>query len=423
MRKENEYDAIVIGSGTCGAALARELSKQKKKVLILERGGDGPLKDSLMSFASISDEVSIGKKLTTVRAITTGGSSALYFGVVNYPPLDAFAALGMDISAELEEVKRELPIAPLPDAMVGAQSIKLRDSATALGHAWHKHDMLIDQSKCATGYTHGALWRARSYVEEAVRDGATLISRANVHKVLVDKGQAIGVEYQVKKNMFKSEMRRVYAAKVILAAGELASPKILRDSGVKGIGKRGFYCNPGYAIYGLVPGMKGHNNFVGSMGCVFDDDIELGDANVSQYLHRLMMLSKFKVKHMTSYPETVGIGVKVKDSFGGTLGDDGRFHKDFTQADYAKLRRGEEEAGRILKNAGARDIFNFGISCAGRVGGLVQIQEHLDANLETEFRNLHVCDGSVIPEQMRGTPTVTLLSLSKYLAKHLSSTL
>lgn len=421
MKKDNEYDAIVIGSGTGGAALARELARQKKKVLILERGGDTVLKDSLMSFAAISDEVAVGKKLTTVRAITHGGSSALYFGVVNYPPLDAFAALGMDLSAELEEVRRELPIAPLPDAMVGAQSIRLRDSARALGHAWNKHDMLIDQSKCGLGYTHGALWRARSYLEEAVRQGATLISRADVHKVIVDKGQAIGVEYRIKKNRFKSEMRQVYGAKIILAAGELASPKLLRDSGVQGIGTRGFFCNPGYALYGRVPGLQGRDNFVGSMGCEAGEGIELGDANVSHYLHRLMMLSKFKLGYMRAYPETVGIGVKVKDSVGGRLGEDGRFHKDFTEDDYARLRRGEEEAGRILKNAGARDIFNFGISCAGRVGGLVAIGEHLDANLETAVRNLHVCDGSVIPEQMRGTPTLTLLSMSKYLANHLSS--
>ena len=32
--KGPEYDAIVVGSGTCGATIARELSKQKKKVLI-----------------------------------------------------------------------------------------------------------------------------------------------------------------------------------------------------------------------------------------------------------------------------------------------------------------------------------------------------------------------------------------------------
>ena len=423
MQTANEFDAIIIGSGTCGATIARHLSRQNKKVLILERGGDAPLKESLVGFASITDQVSVGKKVTTARALTTGGSTGLYFGVVNYPPAQAFPALGIDIAAEVEEIRQELSIAPLPDELLGEQAIRLRESASALGHSWRKHDMFIDQSRCASGYSHGALWRARGYVEDALAQGATLVNRATVHKVLVDKAQAVGVEYRQRKHMVVSELRRAYASRIILAAGELASPKILHDSGLEGIGSRGFYCNPGYAIYGLVPGMKGRDNFVGSMGCEYDDDIELGDANICRFLHRLMMLAKGKFKHMRSYPETIGIGVKVKDGSGGVFKPDGRLHKEFTREDYAKLKKGEDEAMRILRKAGAKDIFNFGLSCAGRVGGLVSIRDHLDANLQTRLRNLHVCDGSVLPDEMRGTPTLTLLCLAKRLSKHLAASL
>lgn len=423
MKKENEYDVIIIGSGTSGATIARELSKQNKKVLILERGQDVPLKESLVCFASIADEVKLGDKLTTMRALATGGSSAMYFGVVNYPPLEVFSALGVDIGTELEEVKRELPIAPLPDTLLSEPAVKLRASASALGHAWNKHDLLIDLSKCNSDYTYAGLWRARSYVEDALRQGATLINRATVNKVLIDKGKAIGVEYTFKKNMFVSERRSVYGSKIVLAAGELASPQILRASGVEGIGKQGFFCNPGYAIYGLIPGMQARDGFVGSMGCVYGDGIELGDANVSRFLHKPMMLSKFKLRHLFSYPECIGIGVKVKDGYGGELKADGSFHKEFSQDDYAKLKKGEQEAMRILENAGAKEIFNFGITASGRVGGMVAIQEHLDSKFETQFKNLHVCDGSMIPGEMRGTPTLTLVCLAKYLAKQLASSL
>jgi choline dehydrogenase-like flavoprotein len=417
-----EFEVIVIGSGTAGATIARELSRGGRKVLILERGGNAPLKESLVGFATISDEVKLGEKLTTVRAITTGGSSSMYFGVVNYPPLDDFRALGLDISGELEEVKRELPIAPLADELLGEQAVRLQQSAASLGHDWCKHDMLVDQSKCAGGYSYEAKWKARAYVEDAVKHGATLINRATVRKVIVSDNRAIGVEYRLQKK-FGSETRRVYGAKIVLAAGELESPKILRESGVPGIGSRGFFCNPGYALYGLVPGMNGKDGFVGSMGCVYEDGIELGDANVGRFLHRLMMLGAFKLRHLLSFPETIGIGVKVKDGLGGELKPDGSFHKEFTADDHARLRKGEAEARRILREAGATHVFNFGLAAAGRVGGAVAIQEHVDARLETQFRNLHVCDGSVIPESMRGTPTVTLLAMSKYLAKWLAAAL
>ena len=166
-QRENEFDAIVIGSGTCGATIARELSKRKKKVLILERGTDVTLKENLLGIASIADEVSLGNNMKAMRAITTGGSTSLYFAVASLPPLDSFRLLGIDLSKELEEVRQELPIAKLPDDLLSIQSIRLRESAMDLGYTWKKNLMMIDQSKCTAGYCYDAKWKAKSYVQEA----------------------------------------------------------------------------------------------------------------------------------------------------------------------------------------------------------------------------------------------------------------
>ena len=57
---------------------------------------------------------------------------------------------------------------------------------------------------------------------------------------------------------------------------------------------------------------------------------------------------------------------------------------------------------------------------AAHIGGAIKIKEHVNEYLETEFSNLHVCDGSVIPESVKVSPTVTLVCLGKYLANHLS---
>lgn len=415
----NEYDVIIVGSGTGGATLARELSRQGRKILMLERGGDVEPDETLGTMARIANEVPVGNKLTAARVLNTGGSSSLYFGVVNYPPLEAFSAHGVDIAQDLEAVKAELPIAPLADALISAKAFKLRDAAKSLGHDWQKFDMLVDQSRCAGGYNFGALWRAREYVRDAVSQGTTLVKQANVSRILVDGGRATGVEYQLRKNMFSTGTVRAHAAKIVIAAGELATPKMLMDAGVPGIGRRGFYCNPGYALYGLVPALESPQGFVGSMGCTLDEGIELGDANVSKFLHRLMMLSKFKLGHMRGYAQAVGIGVKVKDEFGGTYGADGKFHKDFSKQDFAKLRKGEEAARKVLQQAGAQKVFNFGLTCAGRVGGTVLLGEHVDGNLETGIRDLHVCDGSILPSEMRGTPSVTLVALARYLSRRL----
>lgn len=417
-----QFDAVIVGSGTCGSTIARELTRHKKKVLVLERGDDVPLKENFMTIASIADEVRLGEGgLAATRAITAGGSTSLYFGVIIYPNLDTFRALGIDLSNELSAVKKEIPIGAMPDEMLGAKGKRLRDAATSLGYSWVKRDVMVDLSKCTNGYSYEAKWKAKTYLQEAVTNGATLVTGARVHKILVADGRAIGVEYRTKKRLAGSETRQAFGAKIILAAGELASPKILRDSGVKGVGDRGFFCPPGHALYGLVPGMKGTEGFMGAMGCDYDQDLYIGDANMPKTMHRLMMLAKLKLRHLRSYAECIGIGVGAGDSLGGSFKEDGSFHKEYDKKILDRLRKGREVALNILKGTGAKHIIDFGVMASGRVGGLVRINEHLDSNLESEFRNLHVCDGSVIPEDMQWPPTVTLVCLGKYLSKHLLS--
>lgn len=418
MEQANQFDAVIVGSGTCGSTVARELTRHNKKVLVLERGGDVPLKENFMTIASIAEEVKLGDGgLSATRAITAGGSTSLYFGVIVYPKLETFRALGIELSGELGTVKQEIPIGPMPDEMLGVKGTKLRESATSLGYSWVKRDVMVDLSKCTNGYSYEAKWKAKSYLQEAVTQGATLVTHASVNKILIADGRAIGVEYRTRKR----ETRQAFGAKVVLAAGELASPKILRDSGVKGVGDRGFFCPPGHALYGLVPGMKGAESFMGAMGCDYEPDLYIGDANMPKTMHRLMMLAKFKLRHLRSYAECIGIGVGAGDSLGGSFKEDGSFHKEYDKKVLGRLGKVRQVALDILKGTGAKHIVDFGVMASGRVGGLIRIGEHLDSNLETEFRNLHVCDGSVIPEDMQWPPTVTLVCLGKYLSKHLVS--
>ena len=172
MEHGQEHDVIVVGSGTCGAEIARQLAGQGARVLVLERGGDPPPAESLFGMMSMADEVKVGKGLSTLRVLAAGGSSAMYFGVVNQPPLDAFRALGVDLAPELETLRAELPIGHLPDEMLGEQSVRLRDAAVSLGLDWRKHEMLIDPAKIVDrGYTYGALWKAKSLLDEAESRG------------------------------------------------------------------------------------------------------------------------------------------------------------------------------------------------------------------------------------------------------------
>jgi choline dehydrogenase-like flavoprotein len=416
MEKSEEFDAIVVGSGPGGATVAREVSRRGGKVLLLERGGNAPLKDGVLATVSILSAVSAGDKLTSGRALTTGGTTAVYLGATVRPLLDLFRTLGIDLSRQLEEAEEELPLAPLPDALLRPQSVKLRDTAAALGYNLYTSRMLVDQSKCTTGYTHAAKWTARSYVQEAVGNGATLVNGARALRVLVDRDRAIGVEYEHRKSKREVEVRRAYGAKVVLAAG-VTTPVLLKKSGVRNVADGGFYCHPSIAVYGTSP-LKGHDGFGGTWGLLLEDGIRIGDANFDRTLYRLVMLGQRQWRRLFSYSRSVGMGVMVRDSLGGELREDGRYHKELTKEDREKLAKGEQATRRILQHAGAKNLFTSSVS-ASHLGGTIRIGRHVDEKLETEYRNLHVCDGSLLPAEVN-TPALTLICLGKYLANHIA---
>jgi choline dehydrogenase-like flavoprotein len=418
MQRE-EFDVIVVGSGPGGATVANELSQRGKRVLILEQGGDAPIKEGSLANRPIYSAVPVGDNLKTARGLATGGSTVIYFAVAGFPPLDAFAALGVDLSRELEEVKRELPLAVLPDEVLGAQTLRVRESAVELGYAWEKTLMLVDLSKCASGYRYEAKWTARSYVQQAVEHGAQLRTGARVLKVVVSNGEAVGVQYTRRNGRADSDVQQAFGARIVLAAGACASAGILRDSGLKSILNSGFFCCPGSVLLGVVPGLKAGDSFLGSMAADLGDGIELGDASLPRAVYRLFMLSTGRLVRLFLHSKTVGVGVKVRDGLSGGLREDGRFHKELTRDDRQRLEKGEKAARRIIEKAGSRYVLTPRPTSI-QLGGTIRIKEHLDERLQTEFKNLYVCDGSVIPPAVKAAPTVTLVCLGKYLANHLS---
>ncbi|MGB7630155.1 MAG: NAD(P)-binding protein, partial [Candidatus Deferrimicrobium sp.] len=122
--RQKTFEAIVIGSGPGGAAVAAGLSRQGKKVLILEWGKGTPVKGTMLQ--SIAMAMVPGRSLlitqellALVRGITVGGSSIMAYATAFDPPYGMFEARKIDIRPEVEETRRELPIAPLAEGLVG----------------------------------------------------------------------------------------------------------------------------------------------------------------------------------------------------------------------------------------------------------------------------------------------------------------
>lgn len=403
---QKEYDAIIVGSGPGGATVAKELSQHDKKVLILEWGSNAPIKGTALQAARMigipgRSLLVTNKKLhLLLRGITTGGSSVFYCATAFDPPFEMLESHGVDIRNEIEELKNEIPIEPLSDALMGPMANRMMTSALDLGYDWQKINKFIFQDKCRTGCwrcafgcPYDAKWTARNFAEEAVKNGATLVNGARVKSVLSDGSRATGVELKRRGRTY-----RVEAPTVVLGAGGIGSAEILRRSGVDNAG-HDFFVDPLILATGKVPDINQGRELQMQAGWHAKDEYVMTDL-ATPNVPKLSMM------------------IKIKDGLGGRITNRGGCRKDLSRSDYAKLNDGFGHAKKILKNAGVESV-SKSIVFAAHPGGTAKIGDVVDSNLKTARDNLYVCDCSVIPEAWGLPPTLTVLGLGKRLSKHL----
>lgn len=420
-----EFDAIVVGSGPGGATVARELSQKGKSVLILEWGDNDPVKGTLLgtiprAFVPFKSLLMTGQALGMVRGITTGGSSQIYCATAFEPPVDMLSSYGVDIKDEIEEIRRQVPTDQLSDKLMSPAGQVFYDSAKELGYDVHRLNKFIyqekcepDCAKCSYGCPTGAKWFAANFVDDALTEGAIMINKAKVNRVIVKNKQAIGVEFKHKKEWYSA-----YAPQIVIAAGGIGSPLILRESGIKNVGYD-FFFDPLTYTLGKIKDVKGGRGVPMSAGIHFPEDgIVMTDFNQPQLMKIIFDLEVFKFKQAFSHSNVVPIMIKIKDGLSGSIKNGAWIWKTLKSEDKNKLDKGHLHAKKILENAGATNVYRHWI-LAAHPGGTVKIGEHVNSDLETEIENLYVCDCSVIPEAWGLPPTFTLLALGKRLGKHL----
>ena len=426
-----EYDVIVAGTGPGGASAAMELAKAGKKVLMIEKGADDQWVGNTLAalfFIDMWNGIPLGHPMM-VRGITTGGSSLMYCGTATVPAPWIKEKTGIDLGPIADETIEELNIRPLPERLVGQGAKTIMKAALELGMDWKLLPKFVNPDKCVPdcgvcmlGCPHGAKWTSREYIKQAQEYGADLLTNTSVDAVLRDNGKAVGL-----KTKGKNGTQAYYSNVVIIAAGGLGTPVILKRSGIDEAGK-GFFGDPLVFTYGEyngkgsiydVPMTAGTWDYHASEGYLMTDLIE----------PRILHLMSMGMKGPQHLPKTarisnaLGIMTKCKDPVNGSIDANGKVKKELVDVVWQRLNSGDRHAREILLKAGCdpKSIITSPVKAA-HPGGSARVGEVVDKMLETfKIKNCYVADASIIPDEL-GTPVVLLaISIGKYVARNILS--
>ncbi len=429
-----QADVVVAGSGPGGATVARELARQGKRVLLLERGIDQRAHSYYGTYAGAliySDHRSLlftQEGLNIIRPLMVGGATSMYCGCAAVPPDWLKGKYGVDIDTEVSETVEELQIAPLPPELRGRASTRVAEAAQALGYDWQPQLKFMSPmrtrrfscgAKCMLGCRCGAKWSAAEYVDEAVAAGARLLTRATVERVLVEGGHAVGVAGLLAGRPFS-----VTAGTVVLAAGGIGTPRILQASGFADAGQ-GMTMDVTSMVYGFVKERGAGNEPPMTWSW---EDRETGfmlSTLIDPWLLYPIITALKGWRYPLYWPRwnnILGVMIKLKDDVSGGVFRDGKISKPLTAHDRPRLQMAENLSRQILCKAGAEPADMFMTPLRGtHPSGTVRIGTMLNSDLRTETPGLYVCDASVFPEALARPTVLTIIGLGKRLARHLAS--
>ncbi|MFJ9324599.1 GMC family oxidoreductase [Streptomyces globisporus] len=254
--RRSTADAVVIGSGAGGAMAARTLARAGLDVVVVEEGQHhstasfgtrAPLERFADLYRDGGATVAIGSPpilMPVGRAV--GGTTIVNSGTCYRTPQHVLTrwsrnfgfTLAEGFGPLLDEAERSLRVAPQPLDVIGRNGRLALSGASALD--WKAAPLRRNapgckgSCQCVVGCPTGAKQSVQlSVLPDACTAGARIVTGALVHRILVDPDRPGGPRATgVQARQDDGSTFEIIAPLVVVAAGALQAPALLRRSGL-----------------------------------------------------------------------------------------------------------------------------------------------------------------------------------------------
>ncbi len=465
---KDSFDVVVVGSGAGGGVVAGELAGRRREVLLLELGSHY----TAASFTRWESRAARELMWPLRFAFTAGGDVIAFLAgrcvggtttintkvalraherdVAKWHSASGLTSDGStpfaagDLAPYYERVERLLGVRERSDWSASVRTVE--PAFRALGAPLEAVTSYTDAncSKCGSCIqgcpTNAGKSTMNTYIADALARGPLeLRADSRVERVLVEDGDAVGVEYVGADGA----RHVVHAGAVVVACGALNTPQLLLRSGLTNptIG-RNLGLHPVRLVYGLFDEIQdAHMVYpitAHSMAHQHDEDggFVIEATTVQDPIGFATTLSdetgplwgRPLVEALRRYRYWNGVLAMVTDeNTSAVVVDESggeRFDVAWNENERQRLDAALAFSREVLQRAGARQVCWSGIasthvqgSC--RMGDDPQ-RSAVDRNGEShEVRRLFVGDASVVPRTLSVNPSLTIMALATRLAEHL----
>lgn len=196
---------------------------------------------------------------------------------------------------------------------------------------------------------------------------------------------------------------------VIVAAGGISTPDILRASGIDC--QPTLFVDPVLCVAAPMPGVKQDRQLL--MPFVSKREKYI----ISPYMDWLSFF--FNKSWRKPMHDIVSIMIKLADVEQGDV-TDRKMRKKLTETDHRFLSDGVRECKEILSRLGASegDMFLGTLNC-GHPGGMLPLTQAESRTLHSPKlpENMYVADASILPQALGLPPILTIMALAKRISK------